>query len=188
MNFMHTSEVRPILSLLYQTLSHRILTNVLPLLRVAFAIAQPVMETTVLKSSRIGNRFSQPVFPEPQPAFNGEFQIMRHAEQMQMVRHQEIIAHQPRRSRVFPDVVLGALHGGLRQPAFAFLGADGEKNPVRSTKRNVNSFGRRVTARFTERRFAHGDFLRQCGRMGKIFLVGRRCSVAGLGRETRMEN
>ena len=89
-----------------------------------------------------------------------------------MIRHQKIIAHQPRRRRVFPDVVQGALDGSLRQPAFAFLGANGEKDPVRSAERNVNPFGRRVTARFAGWRFAHGDFLTYRRRMGKFFGMG----------------
>src|SRR5271155_4651174 len=100
-----------------------------------------------------------------------------------MIRHQKIIAHQPRRRRVFPDVVQGVLHGNLRQPAFAFLGTDGEKNPVRSAKRNVNAFGRGVTTRFTERRFAHVEFLPEQRWLKKNFLVGRRCRAAQTSRE-----
>jgi hypothetical protein len=36
------------------------------------------------------------------------------------------------------------LDGGLNQPAFALLRADGKKNPVRSAHGNVNAFGRCV--------------------------------------------
>jgi len=65
------------------------------------------------------------------------------------------------------------LHGSLRQPAFAFLSANGEKNPVRTAKRNVNAFGRRMTTGFAERRFAHEDFLTHGGRMGKPNVDGK---------------
>jgi len=57
----------------------------------------------------------------------------------------------------------------LCQPAFALFRADREKNPVRSAERNMNPFGRRAAARFTERRFVrvHGKFLVQCRRFEK---------------------
>jgi hypothetical protein len=47
----------------------------------------------------------------------------------------------------------------LRQPLPALPGADSEENPIRSTGRNVNSFGRRAATRFAEWGFAHADFL-----------------------------
>jgi len=167
MNLIHAPAIRPILQPRHQSGSHRILANILPLLRVTFAVAQPMMKSAGLKFPCIGRCFRQPVFPETHPAFEGEFQIVRRAEQMQMIRHQQIIAHEPCRRRAFPDVVQGALHGSLRQPAFTFIGANGEKNPVRSAERNANSFGRRVTARFAERRFAHANFLTYRRQMGK---------------------
>ena len=128
MNLMHTPEIRPILWFCNELGPHRILANVLPLLRVTFVVAQSVVKTAGLKFPKhvagrrrrvalILQRLCQPVFPETHPAFDGEFQITRRAEQMQMIRHQEIVAHQPRRRRVLPDVVQGALHGSLRQPA-----------------------------------------------------------------------
>ena len=169
---MHATARRPILRMLHLFLAHWIFADILPLLRVIFAIAQPVMKTAGLKFSCIWKRFRQPVFPKANPPLDGEFQIAWRAEQMQMIRHQEIVAHQPRCRRVFPDVVQGALHRSLRQPTLALLGADGEKNPVRSAERNVNPFGRRVAARFAERRFTHADFLTHRRRMGKFFGMG----------------
>jgi len=109
MNLMHTSKVRPILRLLHQTLSHRILADVLPLLRVTLAITHTMMKAAVLKSSGVRMRFGEAVLPEPNPTFDGEFQIARRAKQMQMIRHQQVIAHQPGRGRVLPDAMKRAL-------------------------------------------------------------------------------
>jgi hypothetical protein len=124
---MHASEIRPILGTRHQPGAHRILANILPLLRVAFVVSQAMMKPAGLKRSRVQVRFGEPVFPETYPAFNGEFQVARRTEQMQVIGHQQIIAHLPCRGRVLPDVVQRALRRGLRQPALAFLRADGEE-------------------------------------------------------------
>ena len=39
----------------------------------------------------------------------------------------------------FPDVVQCALHRSLRQPALALFRADREKDPVRTTQRDMNA-------------------------------------------------
>ncbi len=161
MNLMHASKIRPILRTRHQSSPHGILADVLPFVRVTFTVTQAVMKTTGLKFPRIGQHFRQPVFPETHPAFDGEFQIARGAKQMQMIRHQQIIAHEPSRGRVLPDVRQSPLNRSLRQPAFTFLGANGEENPVRPVERSVNTFGWRATAGLAERRFAHGHFLWQ---------------------------
>src|SRR5947207_1788064 len=58
----------------------RIFTHVLPLLRVALAIAQSMMKSTGLKGPGGWVRFGQAVLPESNPAFDCEFQIVRRAE------------------------------------------------------------------------------------------------------------
>ena len=125
MNLMPASEARPILRRLHQTLSHGILADVLPLLRATPAVTQTMMKAAGLKSSGVRMRFGEAVHRETRPALNGEFQIARRAEQMQMIRHQQAIAHQPGGGRVPPEVMERALNGCLGGPAFAFLGADG---------------------------------------------------------------
>ena len=72
---MHAPEVRPILRTRDQSVPNRILADVLPLLRVTFAVTQPVMKTAGLKfpNDLVGRccraamtfqTFCQPVFPE----------------------------------------------------------------------------------------------------------------------------
>jgi hypothetical protein len=132
-----------------------------------------MMKSTRLKCSGVRMCLGEAVFPEAHPAFNRKFQIIRRAEQMQMIGHQEIIAHEPRRCSVLPDAMQSSLNRGLYQPALALLGANREKNPTRSAERNVNAFGRRAATGVAEGSFAHGDFLTQCRRTGKIFRMGR---------------
>jgi len=168
-NLMYASEIRPILRTRHQSGPHWILTNILPPLRIVLAVTQPMMKTASLKSSRIWMHFREAVFPETHPALDGKFQIMRCTEQMEMIRHEKIITDEPRRSSVFPDVVQCALNRGLRQPASAFFGADGEENPIRPAGRNVNAFLRRATTGFAEGDFAHGNFSTAMSENGKDF-------------------
>ena len=143
-NFMDTSLIGPIFRLCCQSRAHRIILNIKPFLVVILLIPQPVMKTTPLKCARIGTCFCQAIFPVRNPTFNREFQIMRDAEQMQVIGHQQIIAYQPGGGLVFPNVLKRAFNKGLNQPAFAVLRADGKKNPIQSTGGNMNAFGRRA--------------------------------------------
>ena len=98
------------------------------------------MKSTRLKCPGVGMHLRESVFPETDPAFDGEFQIVRSAEQMQMIGHQEIIADKPGPCSVLPDFVEHALNRSLRQPTFTLLGAYSEENPIRPAGRNVNPF------------------------------------------------
>ena len=74
---MHASAIRPIFRTLRQSSPHRILADILPFLRVIFAVAQPVMKTASLKFTKnlvgrccraalTSKIFRQPVFPAEQ--------------------------------------------------------------------------------------------------------------------------
>ena len=147
---MHAPEIPPIFGLLHQSGAHGILADVLPLLGIVFSIAQSVMKTGRLKSSCIRVSLGEAVFPETDPTFDGEFHIVRCTEQMQVVRHQQIIAHEPSRGGVQPDIVQNTLDRRLCQPALAFIGADSQENPVHPAERKMNPFGWRVPTGFTE--------------------------------------
>ena len=134
MYLVYAPVIRPFFWLRHQTCPHRILTDVLPLLCVAFPVPQPMMKPAGLKGSGSGMGFGKPVLPEAQPAFDGELQITRSAKQVEMVWHEQIIADQPSCGYVFPDLVQSAVDGSLRQPSFTAGGADGEKNPVRAAE------------------------------------------------------
>jgi hypothetical protein len=185
-NLMHASKVRPILRAFDQSSPERILANVLPLLRVALAVAHAMMKSARLKFPYLAGRtcwsvrgraaalpyqmgvgrrcraaqtfhlLGEAIFPEAHPAFDGELQITRRAEEMQMIGHKEIIADEPRGGGVFPNLVQRALNRSLRQPAPALLRANGQENPIRSAERNVNALRRRATARIAEGRSSMG--------------------------------
>jgi len=77
MDFMHAAKVRPVFRSFPQLVPNGIFPHVLPFLRVTFAIAQAMMKTARLKSSDIGMRLGETVFPKCDPAFDGEMQIAR---------------------------------------------------------------------------------------------------------------
>src|SRR5437667_3398542 len=124
--------------------------HVLPLQRVAFAVAQAMVKTTVLESAGVRVDFREAVFPESNPALSREFQITRRAEHMEVIGHEKKIAHQPRRSAVFPDAVQRSVNGRLRQPTLALLSAHRKEDPVRTTQENVYSLRGRASARFVK--------------------------------------
>jgi hypothetical protein len=78
---------------------------------------------------------------------------------MQMIGHEKIIADEPCRRDVLPNLMQRALNRGLRQPFAAFLSAHGEEDPIRSAKRNMNAFGWCTTPGIAEGDFVHGKFL-----------------------------
>jgi hypothetical protein len=69
---------------------------------------------------------------------------------MQVVGHQQIVAHQPCCGGVCPDVMKLALGGRLGEPALAFGGANGKKHPVGTAQRNTNLFRWRAPTHFAK--------------------------------------
>ena len=155
-DFMHAAKVRPVFRSFHQFVPDRIFSDVLPFLRVAFAIAQAMMKAACLKSSRVGMRLGEAVFPKCDPAFDGEIQIARRTEQVQMVGQKQIITDEPGGSLVFPNLMQRTLDGCLCQPTLAFSGADGEEDPVWPADRNVNVLRGRMASGSAERDFRHG--------------------------------
>jgi hypothetical protein len=92
------------------------------------------MMKPTLKRSDIRMFFGKLILPEGDPLLDGELQIARRTKPMEMIGHEQIIAHHPRSCLVLPDFVKRALDGRLRQPWLAFLCANGKKNPIRSTE------------------------------------------------------
>ena len=94
-NFMHAPLIKPFFWFSCQAGSHRIFTDILPFLRIAFSATQTMMETGALKSSSLVAGFRKLALPKRHPVFDSKLQVIRRAKQMQMVRHQKIIADQP---------------------------------------------------------------------------------------------
>ena len=93
---MHAPLVRPVLDARDQALADWILLHVKPLL--ALAVAQAMMPAARLKlPTGVPMLPAKLTFPVGDPGLDGELQVARRAEAMQVIRHQEIIADQPRR-------------------------------------------------------------------------------------------
>ena len=136
-----------------------------------------MMKSARLKCSSAWMHFGKPIFPETNPTFDSELQIVRRAEQMQVIRHQQIIADEPCSRRVLPDLVKRALNRSPRQPLTTFCSTDREKDPIRSAKRNMNAFRRRAATGFTEKNFAHGRKVIAGLIGGKDFRMGRAATL-----------
>ena len=81
---MHPALIRPILRALDQSVPHRILTGVLPFLRVRFVVPQTMMKLAGLKSSRAWMRLRESILPKTHPPFDREFEIVGRAKQMEI--------------------------------------------------------------------------------------------------------
>lgn len=94
---MNDSLVRPILRLRNKLFPHRILPYVGQLLLVLNAVTHPMMKRTSLPRPRlIQMPAAELAFPELNPLVNPELQILRRAQEMQVIRHQQIIADELR--------------------------------------------------------------------------------------------
>src|SRR5215831_15906858 len=93
----HSPLEGPILNSLAEVLPDRILLHIQPLFRIAFAIAQSVMPTARLKLPCVLLVLScEHALPIGNPCLNRKAQIARSAHAMNMIRHQQIITHEPR--------------------------------------------------------------------------------------------
>jgi hypothetical protein len=143
-----------------------------------------MVKSASLKCSGVWIGFGEPTFPETNPALDGEFEIAWRAEQMQMIGHEKIIANEPCRGGVLPDFMQCVLDRGLCQPSSSFLGADGEEDPVRSTERSMDAFGRRAASRVAKWSLAHAKFPAKTWLMQKILVREERelCPTDQYGR------
>ena len=146
--FMDCSLVGPVPNFLRQPRPHRILLHIKPFLRIALLLSQPMMKSVRLPHPiGMAMRFAESAFPKRNPPFYGERQIARRSEQMQMVRHQNIVSNQPGGgltpcSRKHPMRLFAS------QPVGAILRADRHQDKCRLIEINVNAFRRLVAYRF----------------------------------------
>jgi hypothetical protein len=74
---------------------------------------------------------------------------------MQMIRHQDIIAHEPSGSLIFPDLMQRLLYAGLRQPRRPLFRADSQKNPIMAAQHDMDPFGWRAAPWFKKLSIGH---------------------------------
>jgi hypothetical protein len=129
----------PVFDSLAKSFSDWILLNIEPFLRVILAVAHAMMPAARLKLPLCAFVFqSELALPIGNPSFNRELQIVWRAEAMKVVRHKQIITHQPS-FRFGPSLVNKLVRGFVDQPRVALLGCYGEKNKVGPAKINVNT-------------------------------------------------
>ena len=155
-DFMHAAEEGPFFGRGREAGAHGVFTDVLPFLGVALAAAEAVVQAAALEGAGVGMGFGKAVFPKGDPFFDGEFQVVGRAEEVEVVGHEHVVADEPRGGGVFPNLMQGALDGGLREPAFALVGADGEEDPVGAAEGNVDTFGGRMASGFAVGVVTHG--------------------------------
>ena len=90
-------------------------------------------------------------FPIRNPALQGDDQIPGRTKQVEMIRHQQIMAHDPS-VRGKPDLSQRVLDVLCCQPALTIFGADGDKNNRRLLGRNQNAARRMFSSGFFKRR------------------------------------
>jgi hypothetical protein len=153
---MNPSPIRPLFWFLDQAFSDRVLPNIAPLFGIALIAPQPMMENTRLKTTLLTLDPPKSVFPKASPLLNSKRQIVCRAEKVQMVRHQNVVADQPRCGFVLPDFMQCSLHARLCQPRESLFGAYCQQNPIGPTPCYPHSPGW-GTAACIERRMARHE-------------------------------
>ena len=141
---------RPVFDALAQILSDWILLHIEPFLGVALAIAQAMMPAARLKLPfRWGERWGERTrelfvfqrelaLPVGNPRLNRESQIVWRAETVKMIRHQQIIAHEPS-LRFRPGLMQKPVCGLICQPEIAFVGGHCQQHDIRLAEVDVNA-------------------------------------------------
>jgi hypothetical protein len=146
---------RPVFNPLNQSFAERIFLNINPFFRIIFTITQTMMPAARLKfpCRRWGESPRRPfvfqtelTFPVGNPSFNCKMQIPWRTKQMQMIRHQQIIANQPSR-RFRPSLAKKLMCHFIRQPRFALFCVDSQQNNVGLAKLDMNAGSRILTLR-----------------------------------------
>ncbi len=82
---------------------------------------------------------AKPAFPELHPLVYPEMQIVRRANKVQVIRHDEIVSHQPSDRFCAPDVGQGLLDGGVCHPRHGILAVNRDEENVGLADENVRT-------------------------------------------------
>lgn len=119
--------------------TERILLHVEPFLGVVLAVAQPMMPAARLKLPLCPLVLQRErAFPVGNPCFNGETQILRSAEAVEVIRHHKIITNKPS-LRLRPSLMQKQMRRFVGKPRVALVGGDGEQNNVGLTEIDMNA-------------------------------------------------
>jgi hypothetical protein len=128
--------------LFYQTGPHWVLLHVEPFLRVTVGAPQAMMKSQRLPDPMLVIvRFTESALPKCDPLLDGEIQIARRGEQMQMVRHQNVIPDQPYVSST-EGIHEQAVRLFASQPRTSVLCANGDEHNRRLLNIHANALRR----------------------------------------------
>lgn len=143
--------VRPFLWIVDQPCAHWVLPDIFPFLGAAFLAPHSMMPATGLKTPVVV--LMQPAkraFPVGDPLLNRKAAIKGTAETVEMIRHEEVIAHGPA-IRVSPRCIEMCVGFTIGQPFASFERADREKYDGRRAGQPVDSGFGILAARFVRR-------------------------------------
>jgi len=148
LDLVHVAFERPIFHASDQFCAHRIFLNINPFCRTALFCPQTVMPSARLKIPIVTAMPPAEIpFPVSDPLFNREGQIPRRAKCVQMIRHQQIIADQPRGCRQ-PGLVEKVVGGRVCQPGNPVFRCDRQQNKIGAAQLNMDSSCRISSANF----------------------------------------
>ena len=135
----HPSFEGPLFHSLNQSFAQRVLLNIKPLLRISFPISQTMVPPTRLKPPFLPAMFAAEFpFPIGDPFFHRAIQISWRTKQVQVIRHQQIIAHMPG-CGLQPALMKNVAGNLICQPWFAFQRGDRQKNYIGLFQAKVNA-------------------------------------------------
>src|SRR2546421_2753812 len=115
------SLIGPIISVRYEPLPHRILPNVIPFFSVALLPSQAPIPFVFLPFPLLAVRPDRkPALPILDPGIERESGVMRRAEEVNVVWHEQVISDQPR-LRIAPRRLNKFMHPWLRDPRLTFF-------------------------------------------------------------------
>ena len=131
--------IQPFFGLSHQSCANGIFTNIIPFLRVIFAAPQTCVPEIPLPFARVWKiQTVECPFPICDPALQRDRQISRCAKQVDVIWHQQIIAHQPGGCRD-PCLSQEMMRVWIGQPWNPVFSRDCQQNKIRTAKLSVNS-------------------------------------------------
>ncbi len=106
-------------------------------------------------------------FPIRDPLVQCEFQVARGAEKMKVIRHEQVIADQPR-PRFQPTLAEQLMHDWLDEPTFAITRHDRDEHDVGFTKADMHTRRRMFAPDLTIVRISSRHAPDRAGRVGSV--------------------
>src|SRR5262249_7783659 len=139
--------VQPLIGFDDELFAERVLTDVSQLVLILDAGAEAMMEGVTLPAPWLLHMpATEPTFPKLDPLVYAEMQITRSTKEVNVIRHEEVIADQPGGCFCAPDLRQGVLDGDVRHPRHCILGIDRYEENVRLAQENVRASRRRLAA------------------------------------------